>query len=121
MKKGKKIKKGLGDKVAQVTDTLGVKKCVGCEKRQEALNIVGHQLEYFFKKHTPNAFTDDDLIEWKLFIGRTKPITIGDYEQKLIIRLLKDIINMSVKYREDYENHVWDKYIKMIQTVYERN
>jgi hypothetical protein len=120
-KSSKRTKKGLGDKVAQITDAIGIEKCVGCEKRQEDLNILGHQLEYFFKKFNPNPFTDDDIIEWDLFRSRTQPVIITDYEQRLIIRLLKDILNMSVKYRKDYDNQVWDKYIRMIQTVYDRD
>ena len=120
-KSSKRTKKGLGDKVAQITDSIGIEKCVGCEKRQEDLNILGHQLEYFFKKFNPNPLTDDDIIEWDLFRGRTQPVIITDYEQRLIIRLLKDILNMSVKYRKDYDNQVWDKYIRMIQTVYDRD
>ena len=31
---------GLGDAIAAVTDALGVKKCVGCAKRQIALNAI---------------------------------------------------------------------------------
>jgi hypothetical protein len=29
---------GLGDMIAKVTDTLGIEKCEGCEKRQTTLN-----------------------------------------------------------------------------------
>jgi hypothetical protein len=30
--------RGLGDAVAKVTKTLGIKECGGCKKRREALN-----------------------------------------------------------------------------------
>jgi len=113
--------KGLGDKVADVTDALGIKKCKGCEERQESLNLVGHQLEYFFKKHKPNPFTQEDIIKWETFINRANQNQVSTDEQKLIVRLLKDVLNMSVKPCATCNGKVWVKYIKMIQTVYNNN
>ena len=113
--------KGLGDKVADVTDALGIKKCKGCEERQESLNLVGHQLEYFFKKHKPNPFTQEDIIKWETFINRANQNQVSTEEQKLIVRLLKDVLNMSVKPCATCNGKVWVKYIKMIQTVYNNN
>ena len=40
------MSKGLGDVIATVTDSLGIKKCKGCEKRQTALNKL-----FPFKSH----------------------------------------------------------------------
>lgn len=113
--------KGLGDKVADVTDALGIKKCKGCEERQESLNLVGHQLEYFFKKHKPNPFTQEDILQWETFINRANQNQVSTDEQKLIVRLLKDVLNMSVKPCATCNGKVWVKYIKMIQTVYNNN
>ena len=113
--------KGLGDKVADVTDALGIKKCKGCEERQESLNLVGHQLEYFFKKHKPNPFTQEDIIQWETFINIANQNQVSTDEQKLIVRLLKDVLNMSVKPCATCNGKVWVKYIKMIQTVYNNN
>ena len=113
--------KGLGDKVADVTDALGIKKCKGCEERQESLNLVGHQLEYFFKKHKPNPFTQEDILQWETFINRSNQNQVSTEEQKLIVRLLKDVLNMSVKPCATCNGKVWVKYIKMIQTVYNNN
>ena len=34
----KQESKGLGDSIKKVTETLGIKQCSKCKKRQEALN-----------------------------------------------------------------------------------
>ena len=47
------MSKGLGDVIANVTDSLGIKKCKGCEKRQTALNKL-----FPFKSHY--ELTQDD-------------------------------------------------------------
>lgn len=117
----KEYKNGLGDKVASVTDALGIKKCKGCSKRQESLNLVGHQLEYFYKKHMPNPFTQDNINEWENFINRENQNLISLPQQLMIVRLLKDILNMSVSPCNSCSGSVWDKYIRMIQTVYQKN
>ena len=120
-KEYKQYKKGLGDRVEDITKALGIKKCDDCNKRQESLNLVGHELEYFFKKHKPNAFTQTDIEQWDLFINRDNQEEIISEHQRLIVRLLKDILNMSVKPCTNCSGKVWKKYIKMIQTVYERH
>ena len=120
-KEYKEYKNGLGDMVANVTNALGIEKCEGCSKRQDSLNLVGHQLQYFFKKHKPKPFTDTDIIEWESFIERDNYNQITSEHQKLIIRLLKDVLNMSVKPCGTCSSKVWVKYIKMIQTVYEQS
>jgi hypothetical protein len=120
-KEYKEYKKGLGDVIAEVTKAVGVKPCEGCKNRQAKANLLGHQVEYFFKKHNPNPFTDKDLIEWEFFINRTNQNEIIPSAQKLIVRLLKDILNMSVKPCATCNSRVWKKYIDMIQMVYERN
>lgn len=47
------MSKGLGDVIANVTDSLGIKKCKGCEKRQNTLNKL-----FPFKSHY--ELTQDD-------------------------------------------------------------
>jgi len=120
-KEYKKYKKGLGDKVKDVTQSLGIKQCEGCKKRQESLNLLGHSLEYFFKKHKPNEFNEKDQKLWSDFINTDNSESISAEEQKLITRLLKDVLNMSVKPCSNCNSKVWLKYIKMINTIYEQN
>lgn len=118
-KEYKNYRKGLGDMVESVTKTLGIKKCQGCEKRHESLNLVGHKLEYFFKKHKPNEFIEEDREKWLSFINRSNQDKINPEEQNLIVRLLKDVLNMSVSPCVSCSSQVWIKYIKMINTIYE--
>jgi hypothetical protein len=120
-KEFKEYQKGLGDYVEDFTKATGIKEivgdCEGCTKRKNALNLAGHKLEYFFKKHRPNKFTDTDKKQWCEFSSEEKKkLTVP--QQKLIVRLLKDVLNMSVKPCSSCSHKVWGKYIKMINTVY---
>ena len=115
------ITKGLGDMVASVTKAVGIEPCEGCKKRKDSLNLLGHQAEYFFKKYKPNPFTENDIIQWEAFTNRDNQNLIIPADQKLIVRLLRDILNMSVKPCSTCSASVWKKYINMIDTVYERN
>ena len=120
-KEYKEYKKGLGDMIASVTKAVGIEPCEGCKKRQDTLNLVGHQLEYFFKKHKPNKFTEQDRTDWLDFINRDKLDKITPIHQETIIRLLRTILNMSVKPCSHCNPKLWEKYTKMIQTVYEQD
>jgi len=119
-KEYREYKKGLGDIVADVTTKIGIEPCEGCKKRQDKLNLIGHKLEYFFKKHKPNEFKEEDLKQWEKFQNTNKANEISVDEQKLIIRLLKYVLNMSVKPCSNCNSKVWLKYIKMINTVYDK-
>lgn len=126
-KEYREYKKGLGDILAAGIKATGLDKatgkedCEGCKKRQDSLNLLGHKWEHFFKKHKPNEFTNEDKTLWNDFINRTKQHKINTTEQRLIIRLLKDVLNMSVKPCSTCSSSIWKKYIEMIQMVYERN
>lgn len=123
-KEYKQYKKGLGDLVEDITKATGIKKlvgeCEGCNKRKETLNIAGHQLEYFFKKHSPNEFKQEDKDLWNLFTDRENQNKITTEHQLLIVRLLKDVLNMSVKPCSNCDAGIWKKYIQMINTVYDK-
>jgi hypothetical protein len=113
---------GLGDAIEEITKATGIKKlvgdCEGCEKRKEKANIIGHQLEYFFKKYNPNQFTNKEAKEWNLFLNRDNKNIIEPEHQELIVRLLKSILNMSVRPCPSCSASLWNKYIKMIDYVY---
>ena len=47
----KQESKGLGDSIKKVTETLGIKQCSKCKKRQEALNKM---FPYKTKQHQKN-------------------------------------------------------------------
>ena len=114
------ITKGLGDMVASVTEALGIKQCEPCKKRQDKLNEIGNNIDYFFKKHQPNAFTAIDIIEWDYFRNNNSDDITSD-EKKLIVRLVRDILNMSIKPCASCGSENWKKYIKWINTAYEQN
>ncbi len=40
-------KTGLGDRVADMLKSVGIKPCEGCKKRQEALNAIGESIKEF--------------------------------------------------------------------------
>ena len=121
--KGSKNKKGLGDVVEDITKATGIKKivgeCEGCNKRKQFLNEAPARIIEFFRKYKPNEFKEEDRKLWKSFIERENVNTINPVQQQLIIRLLKEVCNMSVKPCGTCNGSVWNKYIDKINTVYD--
>ena len=64
------MSKGLGDVIANVTDSLGIKKCKGCERRQAKLNL------FPFKSHYELTQEDKDFMAEFLQWYKGLPIPI---------------------------------------------
>ena len=109
--------KGIGDKLAKLTDSLGIKKCEGCEKRQEEINVAGHQVEFYIKKNKHKPFTTKYKKKWKTFLNRKNKEQIDTSQEDLIIKILKDVLNMSIGKCKSCDYKV---YIKMINTIYNK-
>ena len=116
--------KGLGDYVEDITKATGIKDivgdCDGCDKRKEKLNKLSKDFVRLFKRVKPNDFTEDDIQQWESFKNREKQHEINYEQQKLIIRLLKDVLKMSVKPCSNCSASVWIKYINMLDSAYEQ-
>lgn len=65
------MSKGLGDVIANITDSLGIKKCKGCERRQNALNNL-----FPFKSHYELTQDDKEFIAEFLQWYKGLPIPI---------------------------------------------
>ena len=119
-----KQSKGLGDYVEDITKATGLKDivgdCKGCEERKEKLNKLSKDFVSLFKRVKPNEFTESDLQQWEDFKNREKQHEINHEQQKLIIRLLNDVLKMSVKPCSTCSASVWIKYIKMLDAAYDR-
>lgn len=114
-KRQRRKKKGLGDTVAKITEVTGIKKivgdCEGCKKRQEKLN------KLFPYKRDLN---DSEIKEWEAFLKRPNQKQISVDESKMIVRLLKDCLAMSVKPCYTCGVSTWKTWINKINKVYER-
>ncbi len=115
MARKRKQKKGLGDTVAQITEVTGIKKivgeCEGCKKRQAKLN------KMFPYKRNLNA---DERKEWEAFINREDQSKISNTQAKMIVRILKDCLAMSVKPCYNCGVSAWKTWVNKINKVYER-
>ena len=107
--------KGLGDTVAKITKATGVKDivgdCKGCNERQEKLNKL-----FPYNKHQ-RALNDAERKEWDAFINRDKQNTITPEQQELIVRLLADCLNMSVKPCATCGVQTWKTWINKINEL----
>ena len=67
MARKKRVKKGLGDTVAKITEVTGIKKlvgdCEGCNKRQEKLNKL-----FPYKRN----LNESERKEWETFPKQTE-------------------------------------------------
>jgi len=115
MARKKRTKKGLGDTVAKITEVTGIKKlvgeCEGCNKRQEKLNKL-----FPYKRN----LNDSERKEWEAFLNRPNQNKIELEETKLIVRLLKDCLAMSVKPCYTCGVSTWKTWINKINKVYDR-
>ena len=115
MARKKRTKKGLGDTVAKITEVTGIKKlvgeCEGCNKRQEKLNKL-----FPYKRN----LNDAERKEWEIFLNRPNQNKIELEETKLIVRLLKDGLAMSVKPCYTCGVSTWKTWINKINKVYDR-
>lgn len=115
MARKRKTKKGLGDTVAKITEVTGIKKlvgdCKGCDERQEKLNR-----RFPFKRD----LNDLERLEWETFTNRPNQSKISLEETKLIVRLLKDCLAMSVKPCYTCGISTWKTWIKKIDKKYEQ-
>ncbi|WP_136465516.1 hypothetical protein [Flagellimonas onchidii] len=119
--KPKKISKGLGDDIEKITEATGIKKVVefftdgrdcGCTKRKEVLNKL-------FPRMKPNCFTEEQYRLWgetSEAIKETRKVTPD--QQKTIVKLLRDILNMAVAPCSRCNSGVWTKYISMLDNAY---
>ena len=107
--------KGLGDTVAKITKATGIKdvvgECKGCNKRQEKLNKL-----FPYKKHQ-RALNDAERKEWDAFVNREKQNKITPEQQILIVRLLADCLNMSVKPCATCGVDTWKTWINKINQL----
>ena len=110
--------KGLGDVIASATKAIGIEPCEGCNKRKEWLNDQTDYIRKLFTKHKPNEFMEADRKLWEDFKERENQKIIAHEDQQLIIRLLKDVLNSSVKACYTCGAGIWKKYINMIDIVY---
>ena len=120
MAKGRKSK-GLGDDIEKITKATGIKKVVelftpegkdcGCDKRKEKLNKL-------FPRNKPNCLTEDQYKKWTSFKNRKNQNQVSPEEQNLIIQLLKDVLNMSVKPCATCSGSIWKGWIDKIDTIY---
>ena len=110
--------KGLGDVIASATKAIGIEPCEGCNKRKEWLNNQTDYIRKLFTKHKPNEFMEADRKLWEDFKDRENQKIIAHEDQQLIIRLLKDVLNSSVKACSTCGAGIWKKYINMIDIVY---
>lgn len=114
--------KGLGDTVEKITKKTGVKKVVelftpdgkdcGCDKRKEKLNKL-------FPYNKPNCMNEEQYNNWTLFKNRKNKNTITADQQQLIVNLLRELLNTSVKPCSSCSGGVWTKYIQKIDKVYD--
>ncbi len=115
MARKKRTKKGLGDTVAKITEVTGIKKivgeCKGCDERQEKLNRL-----FPYKRN----LNESERQEWETFLNRPNQKIIKLEETKLIVRLLKDCLAMSVKPCYTCGVSTWKTWINKINKVYER-
>ncbi len=107
--------KGLGDTVEKITKATGIKSvvgdCKGCEERKERLNKL-----FPYNKHQ-RPLNDAERKEWDAFINREKQNTITPEQQKLIVRLLADCLNMSVKPCATCGVEIWKTWINKINQL----
>ena len=115
MARKRKSKKGLGDTVAKITEVTGIKKivgeCEGCKKRQAKLNKM-----FPYKRN----LNDSERKEWEDFINRKVQTKINKTQAKMIVRILKDCLAMSVKPCYTCGVSTWKTWINKINKVYER-
>jgi hypothetical protein len=117
-KEYREYKKGLGDRVADLTKAVGIKPCEACKKRQAKLNQIGYNIEYFFKRHKPNEFTKEDKKLWEDFRNNNSD-KLTQEEISLIIRLTREVLNVSIKPCSSCSSSVYQKWITSLNTVYE--
>ena len=115
MARKKRTKKGLGDTVAQITEVTGIKKlvgdCEGCNKRQAKLNKL-----FPYKRN----LNESERKEWEDFLNRKEQTKINKTQAKMIVRILKDCLAMSVKPCYTCGVSTWKTWINKINKVYER-
>lgn len=115
-------KKGLGDIVEDITKATGIKKvvgdCEGCEERKRQLNKLTDKFRGLFKNR--NDFTGDEIEQWEQFQIRDDKNTVSKEHQKMIVNLLKNVLNMSVKPCNGCSPSTWIKYIDMLDAAYEK-
>jgi hypothetical protein len=115
MARKKRTKKGLGDTVAKITEVTGIKKivgdCEGCEKRQAKLNKL-----FPFKRD----LNDAERKEWEVFMNRPNKKTIAKEDAKMIVRLLKNCLGMSVKPCYTCGVSKWNTWVNKINQKYEQ-
>ena len=123
-KRTKEYKKsrGLGDEIAKFTEATGIKKLVelftpegkdcGCDKRQEALNKT-------FPNNKPNCFNKQQYDDWTAFRNRSNQDTVTNEQQMLIIKTLREILNVSIAPCSTCSGSIWKNWISKIDKVYD--
>lgn len=96
-------KKGLGDRIEEITTATGIKAVVdkisevtgvdcGCEKRKEWLNNLPTSL-----RTKARCMTDDELKQWEDFTA-IKTVRITPSQVKFICELYASVFNKTVYY-----------------------
>lgn len=113
--KRKKIEKkseGVGDTIAKITDTLGIKKCKGCEQRQKKLNKI-----FPYKKDiSQEDIQEINAIEKR--IEETKKLSVED--SRFILKILKNNLGMSVKPCYNCGKASWLVWLNKIKLAYDK-
>ena len=115
--------KGLGDVVETITKATGIKAAVDlwskttgkdckCEERKEKLNKL-------FLNNKPKCFNKSQYEDWTKFKNRKDKNKVETYHQVIIIRLLKEILNMSVQPCATCSPSLWRRWIQKIDKVYD--
>ncbi len=112
-KKGSKNKNTLlGDQIKEVTKAVGVKPCEGCNKRAEALNNTHLKFKRLFSNG--KQLTEEELNEWNKFTNRDNKNKVSKEEQKMIVKVLKNNLYMSVKPCTNCSPKQWNHWIGLI-------
>ena len=113
--------KGLGDTVEKITKATGIKSvvgdCKGCEERKQRLNKL-----FPYNKHQ-RPLNDAERKEWDAMIKdinyspEMKNLKMTAKQTDLVIRLLADCLNMSVKPCYNCAMSSWKTWINKINEL----
>lgn len=119
MAKRGRPKKKIGDKIKQVTESLGIEQCEACKKRQANINNFQDDIEYWFKKFKPSKFTEEQKEQWNAFRNNDSS-KLSTQEQELIVSLTRDVFRMSFSPCTSCDASVYKKHIVRLNTAYDK-
>lgn len=91
-----KNKKGLGDRVEQITKVTGIKTIVdgiseltgwdcGCDKRKKMLNELPQEISRFFKKKEPECLTEQEASILKDYLYKSPSVLTREYQENILL------------------------------------